>query len=745
MSSLCAVALTHGFWPFIEYTPFMFGFGAVILTSHFAGSAAGFAAVATGLIGYAFFPPPLPPEAVTRSLVGFVIISGTFSWLVARHRDIEAELRSSQKRLTEAQELAHVGNWDWDLEHNQLFWSDELYRIFGVDDGFQVSYSAFLELIHPDDRSLIERSVEAAVRERKPYSVEHRVVRPDGDVRWLNGIGRVVENDTGRVVGMIGTAADITDRKSSEEIVSRSERRLQTVIDAQPACVKLVSHDGALLEMNRAGLQMVEAADASEVVGRPVVELVHLEDREDFVRMHSQASNGVAARSEFRIVGLKGTERHVDSHMVPFDVSMDSDAAPAVLSVTSDITERKHLEAQLRQAHKMEAVGLLAGGIAHDFNNLLTVISGFTEFALEAPAANEDERRSDLMEVQKAADRAAALTRQLLAFSRRQILEPKVINLNGLVSDIQTLLHRTLGEDIKLVLNFDAQLEPVRADPGQLEQVLLNLAVNARDAMPKGGELRFTTEMIDLDAQAVHRRASMTPGRYVRLTVTDTGSGMSREVQQHMFEPFFTTKERNKGTGLGLATVYGIVKQSGGFVWVTSQVGLGTSFEIYLPVVNEPLEQLVRIEQSAAVRGGTETILLVEDDGAVRRLVRMTLQHHGYTVLEARDGEEALQVARGDRHRDIHLLITDVVMPGLSGRELALQIAAERPEIRTLYMSGYAEAVTMRAGLESGTRLLAKPFLPGDLALRVRDTLDASSRRFIAPPVKVRRRPDESD
>ena len=570
-----------------------------------------------------------------------------------------------------------------------------------------------------------ERAGREARQERKPYDGEHRVVGPDGAVRVLNGHGRVMVNETGQVIRIVGAAQDITDRKAAEDISRRGERRLQTIIDAEPACVKLVSPEGILLEMNRAGLEMVGAADASQVVGRPVIDFVNPADHTIFLERHRAASSGTPGKCEFRIVGLNGVERWADSHLVPFEMPTDErDTQLNVLGVTSDITERKHLEAQLRQAQKMEAVGLLAGGIAHDFNNLVTVINGFTEFALLTPQDTDEQRRADLIEVQKAAARAAALTRQLLAFSRRQILQTRVIDMNALVSDIQTLLHRTLGEDVELVLDLDPALEPVRADPSQLEQVLLNLAVNARDAMPKGGQLRFLTEMVDVDQAALKRRPPMLMGRYVRLTVTDTGSGMSPEVQQHIFEPFFTTKERHKGTGLGLATVYGIVKQSSGFVWVTSQVGLGTSFEIYLPAVHEAVEPLVRVERSGVVRGGTETILLVEDDGGVRRLACVTLRHHGYTVLEARDGEEALQIARGARHRDIHLLITDVVMPGVSGRDLALQLAAERPEMRVLYMSGYAEAVIMRAGLESGTPLLAKPFLPNELVLRVRETCD---------------------
>ncbi len=418
-------------------------------------------------------------------------------------------------------------------------------------------------------------------------------------------------------------------------------------------------------------------------------------------------------------------ERWVDSHVVPFEMSDGhGETQRAVLSVTTDVTGRKQLEEQLRQAQQMEAVGRLAAGVAHDFNNLLTAISGFTEFVL-LTLDETDSRRADLNEVRKASAKATALTRQLLAFSRRQILQTKVLDLNALVTDIEKLLHRTIGEDIELVMVFDPALEPVRADPSQLEQVVLNLAVNARDAMPNGGTLRFMTEMVDVDVLDTQRRVLMPPGRYVRLTISDTGMGISLEVQRHIFEPFFTTKERNRGTGLGLAMVDGFVQQSGGYVGVTSQVGRGTSFEIYLPAVHEAVELLVQVEESEALIGGDETVLLAEDDAAVRRLATMALRKYGYTVLEARDGEEALQLARSDRHREINLLITDVVMPGLSGRELAVQLATERPDMRVLYTSGYAEAVTMRTGLEHGVPLLAKPFLPNELLRRVRESLDS--------------------
>jgi two-component system, cell cycle sensor histidine kinase and response regulator CckA len=717
-----ALALTHAFWQILQHTPFLLGFGAAILSSRVGGRQAGFLAVIIGVLGYAWFPPPLAEAGLGRLLFGFVVISGAFSWLVARRYEIEAALSSSEARLREAQGIARLGHWQWDVARDKLSWSDVLYQIFGVDQAsFRLDYASFLQLVHPEDRSIIDRAVRGAVQDRLPYEVEYRIIRPDGDVRVIHGHGRVVLDHLGRVIRLVGTAQDITERKAAEEIVSRSERRLKTVIDAEPACVKLVSPEGMLLHMNRAGLEMVGAENLEQIIGRPVIGLVHPDDRSRYLEMHRAAISGAPGKLEFRIAGLDRKERWVESHVVPFDTSTDrSEPQLAVLSVTSDVTERKHLEDQLRQSQKMEAIGLLAGGIAHDFNNLLTAIGGYTEMTLKT-LDEGDVRREDLQEAAKAAQRAAALTRQLLAVSRQQILQPTVLDLNEMVGEVQKLLRRTIPEHISLQLELSS-LDPVRADRGQLEQVVLNLAINAGDAMPQGGELRLATETVDIDEAWALRHPPMPAGRYVRLTVSDTGSGMRPETQARIFEPFFTTKERGKGTGLGLATVYGIVKQSDGFIWVDSQVERGTTFAVYLPVVHEPVEPTIHVAPAVDIGGGSQTILLAEDDGAVRRLARDILAKQGYTVLDARDGDEALASAR-QYPGAIHLLITDVVMPGLSGRDLAVRLTEERPNIRVLYTSGYTENVMIRAGFNNGLTLLAKPFLPGDLLRKVKETL----------------------
>jgi len=645
----------------------------------------------------------------------------------ARSQELQSaydKLLATESRLKEAQTLAHVGSWEWNVADDREWWSEELYRICGIEPrSFTPSYRAFMAMVPADEHAVIEAIVQKAFSDHQPFQFEHRIVRPDAGVRVLSSHGRVVVDDAGRVIRMSGASQDITSRKTDEEIIWRSESRLQTIIDAEPACVKLVSREGILLDMNRAGLDMIGAKTLADIEGRPVSELIHPEDLERFFEIHRAAADGRPGRAEFRIKGFDGGERWVDSRLVPFDAQIEGHAKRAVLSVTSDVTEQKRLEDQLRQSQKLEAIGLLAGGIAHDFNNLLTAIGGYTEMVLKT-LDEGDARHEDLLEVAKATQRAAALTRQLLAVSRRQVLQPTVLDLNGMVTNVQKLLHRTIPENIEIQLELRPDLELVRADRGQLEQVVLNLAINAGDAMPRGGRLRLITETVDVDEASARRRPPMSPGRYVRLTVSDTGAGMAKETQDHIFEPFFTTKTLGKGTGLGLATVYGIVKQSSGFIWVESELGRGTAFEIYLPAVRDAVEPEIPETPARRFVGGSQTILFAEDDGAVRRFARGILASHGYTVLDARDGDEALAIARKYTGA-IDLLIADVVMPGLSGRDLAARLAAERPDVRVLYTSGYSENMIVRAGIEPGLKLLPKPFLPADLLQKVGETLAA--------------------
>jgi PAS domain S-box-containing protein len=491
-----------------------------------------------------------------------------------------------------------------------------------------------------------------------------------------------------------------------------SRERLAFLVSSLPALVWATDRNGYVTFADGRGIEGVGLTPA-KLIGRTFFEVYR--NAPDMLANTRRVLDGETFTARATVDGFE-----IETSYSP--VRSDRGVPIGALGVSVDVTGRLVLERRYRDTQKMEAVGRLAAGVAHDFNNLLIAIGGYAELVMESLDPTDD-RQSHLLEVRKAADRAAALTRQLLAFSRRQMLQPKLVDVNLLVGDLQKFLRRTLGADIDLVLNLKPQLDPVRVDPAQLEHALVNLAVNARDAMPAGGQLRFATDMVEVtDTCAVHSRP-MTPGRYVHVLVSDTGMGMPPEVQARIFDPFFTTKPPGQGTGLGLATVYGVVKQSDGFIWVDSTVGKGTAFGIYLPAAQGTLEPAVATPASAS-KGGQETILIVEDDGAVRALMRQILGRAGYTVLEARDGDEALTVARVQQSR-IDLVVTDIVMPGLGGRALATRLTADRPRLRVLYTSGYATDGMRRDDDGICLPFLAKPFLPLELVRKVRETLDA--------------------
>lgn len=525
--------------------------------------------------------------------------------------------------------------------------------------------------------------------------------------------------------------------RMAQEGLHRSESNFRSLVNHAPYGICRCNSAGIVLDANAALLTILGYQTSSELVGQNLANLHantqqwfeladHLRSLKTF---HNLIVEWVCKNGSWVTVRLSGRSIGGESEAIFFELFIE------------DVTEQRELEHQLRQAQKMEAVGRLAGGIAHDFNNLLMVISGYCEFLLE-PIGSDVSFRASIQEIANAAERATSLTRQLLAFSRKQMLDPKVLDLNAILTRNLKMLSRMIGEDIKLVLGAGPEIGAVKADPGQIEQVIMNLVVNARDAMPQGGTLSIETANIKCDEDYARLHAPLTVGEYVMLTVSDTGVGMDRDTQLHIFEPFFTTKGL-KGTGLGLSTVYGIIQQSGGRIEVSSEPGKGTTFKIYLPRVGSPAEAAAPepVVIGAKAQQVRETILLVEDESSLRNLSRRYLEEQGYTVLEAPDGAAALTISN-TYSGPIDLLLTDVIMPGVNGRELARLICATRPEVKVLYMSGYSDdAVAHNGMLEEGIALLQKPFTLSTLRIKVREMLSVVSRaqRFnLHIPLKYR-------
>jgi PAS domain S-box-containing protein len=560
-------------------------------------------------------------EGVRKDGVEFPIELSLSSWDVAEGRfytaiirDVtdrkrtEELLRKSESDLTMAQKVANVGSWSWHIPSNRLIWSDQMYRIFGLDKG-KISGDldeVISKAVHPGDRDAVMRINLSVIRDKKPRPMCYRVIWPNGEERtvWAEA-GELLLDETGNPEVLTGIVKDITEQKRTE-------------------------------------------------------------------------------------------------------------------------AEKERLQAQLQQAQKMEAVGRLAGGVAHDFNNLLTVITGYSELLLQK-VGKESPMHRELEEIQRAGMRASSLTQQLLAFSRKQVIEPKVLDLNLLVADLGKMLARLIGENVDLKIVRGKNLEMVKVDPVQFDQVLINLAVNAKDAMPDGGTLLIETVNVELDEEyCAQRPYEIHPGRYVRLVVSDTGHGMTKEISQQIFEPFFTTKAMGKGTGLGLSMVYGAVKQAGGSIEVYSEVGIGTTFQIYLPRVEGDAVKPGEVGRPAVLPKGTETVLVVEDEEVVRNMNVRILTGLGYKILQARNGADAIAVAQkyGDR---IDLLLTDVVMPGMHGGELATQLVLHYPEMKVLFTSGYTDdAISQHGVLAEGLSFIGKPYTPSSLARKVREVLDES-------------------
>jgi two-component system, cell cycle sensor histidine kinase and response regulator CckA len=574
----------------------------------------------------------------------------------------------------------------------------------------------WIQSVLPADRARVLQAFEALATDGH-YDVEFRIVRPDGAVRWINDRGYRQRDDDASVRLSSGVATDVTDRREAEEAVKRFVSGSPAIIYAWQAGPAYLRHVWTSSNVETfTGHRAPASQEALWWMAH-----VHAEDRERVQAAHLVPYEIDHQLLEFRFTRADGQTIWIRDEKRLF--RDDRGRAAEVIGSWTDVTSRIELEEQLRQAQKMEAVGRLAGGIAHDFNNLLTVICGSSELVL-MDTADDDPVHALVSEIQRAGQRAVSLTRQLLAFSRKQVLDLKVVDLNGIVTTVETMLRRVIGEDVALVTRVATAPVLVQTDPGQMEQVLVNLAVNARDAMPRGGRLTIETGTFVMTPEFCHARPGSRPGLYASLLVRDTGTGMTPEVRARLFEPFFTTKGPGKGTGLGLAMVFGIVKQSEGYVEVKTELGQGSSFTIYLPAVTAPATPPPPPERALAPPRGHETILLVEDETAVRKLTRRALESFGYHVLEASGGPAALEMAAA-HPTGMALLVTDVVMPQMSGPEVAEALAKTHPDVRVLFVSGYIDDAIVRHGVVEGAHsFLQKPFLPATLATKVREILD---------------------
>ena len=636
---------------------------------------------------------------------------------ITERKQAEEALRESERRHRELYNKTPV----------MLHSIDRAGRLVGVSDYWLsvMGYTREEVIDRPSTDFLTEASRRYAIDVVLPEfmrtgvctNVEYQFVKKSGEVIDTLLSANSERDAAGQVLRSLAVVIDVTDRKLAEESIRRSEERYRSLVENAVFGIYRTDAAGRFVEANPALAAMLGYASAGELIGLDI--LPFYQDPADRPRLISQYG------STDRIEGVEVRWKRRDGSPLVVRLTgrpvRSGEGTPSFEMIVEDVSERKELEQQFRQAQKMQAIGRLAGGIAHDFNNLLTAIGGYSDLLI-AQLADGDPRRQDAVEIRKAADRATALTRELLAFSRKQILQPKAVDLSVVLEGLKPLLGRLIGEDVEVVTIPAAGLGLVRADPVQIEQVIMNLAVNARDAMPGGGRLTIETRDVTFGADRAGAHQVVPPGRYVMLAVTDTGCGMSAEVKSHLFEPFFTTKEAGKGTGLGLATVYGIIKQSGGHIYVDSEPQQGSTFEIYLPCLDGQSAEADSPKPSSLA--GTETILLAEDEDSVRNLTRSVLARQGYRVLEARTGSEALAVAARFSER-IDLLLTDVVMPEMGGRELGRRLLMKRPDIRILYMSGHANDTVVRTlTLEPGMPLLAKPFTPEELANAAREVLD---------------------
>jgi len=630
---------------------------------------------------------------------------------VTERKRAEDALRRSKAYLAEAQRLSHTGSFGWDVTSGEIYWSEETFRIFGFDPSkTRPTLELISERIHPDDTLRVQDSINRASRKGADWDIDFRLVMPDGSFKYVQVVAHVVSDELTKVE-YVGSVMDFTERKKAED-------RFYKAFDANPEPISISTiSEGRLIDVNESFLRTT-GYQRREVIGRTSQELRFWRRPADLFQLLGMLKyDGRVRDLEMPFLTKSGVQR-MGLHSAEL---VELGGQDCMLAIMKDITESKELEQRMRQSQKMEVVGQLSGGIAHDFNNLLGVIIGYNEIMLEETGGNA-RLHGHAEKIGNAADRAASLVRQLLAFSRQQVVEKRVLSLNSSVEEMAKLLPRLIGEHIELRTTFASDLWAVKADHGQIDQVIMNLVVNARDAMSEGGKLTLETRNVHLDADYASRNPPTLPGDYAMLIVRDTGCGMDAQTQARVFEPFFTTKEKGKGTGLGLSTVYGAVKQNGGFVWLESELGKGTTFKVYLPrFVGETQQNQAGFPSSQAHVAASETILLVEDEDSLRGLVENILHQSGYNVLVAANGSEAIRVAES-HPGTIHLLLTDVVMPEMSGQIVAEKLTALRPGIKVIYMSGYT-GYKDRGLLDQDVSVIAKPFTRDALLRKLRDAL----------------------
>ena len=687
---------------------------------------------------------PAPPEYEVRCLTNngkelwltnraFVIdwpggpaVCATLFDISRRKRD-EARLVASEAHLLQAQRLGRLCHWSVELARGAFNCSDVLYEIYGLAPGTPLDYRTMIETVHEDDRPAMAELRQRALRERRSYSYEFRIRRGDGAIRHLQGRADPVFGADGEVTGYFGVTQDVTEQKMAETALRDQHVRMRGILDNIVDGIVTADVSGVIESFNPAAEKMFGYA-AEEVVGRNVTVLMP----EDLVGRHRDSFERYRRTGESQIIGIgpcQLTGRKKDGTTFPIDLSLSEmmlAGRRTFIAVVIDSSERKAVEAQLNQAQKMEAVGNLTGGIAHDFNNILGVIIGNLELLARGLGDSDtsDKMRRRVDAATRAAFRGAELTSRLLSFSRRQVLEPRSVDVNQVVTGMADMLQRTLQEDSEIETVLGDDIWSTRTDPSQLENALLNLAVNARDAMPDGGKLTIETANVRIDANYIRTHPFAKAGDYILLAVSDTGIGIPEEVLPFVFEPFFTTKGVDKGTGLGLSMIYGFAKQSGGHVGIYSEVGVGTTVRLYLPREAQPTTAQSRVASAEEFPRGDETLLIVEDDSGMRETAVELLSDLGYTVISAETGPEALEVL--DVEPGISLMLTDMVMPGgMNGRALIQEAKRRHPALKVVLSSGYAFNGAARNGMvEDDVAWIGKPYNLAQLAQKVRETLD---------------------